>query len=784
MLKHNLTIALRSFKKYKTSLLINVIGLTTGLTCAFFIYLWVQDEFSIDKFHEKDDRLYQVMMLETYANDKSVSTGTPGLLGESLKADFPDVQYATTTTWIYPSLLSYENIFVRESGYHAGKDFFNIFTYPLILGDPNTVLNDKTSICISRNLAKKLFGDATKAMGKTLRYGEDRDFTVTGVFENINRKSTYIFDFVLPLQDFLDRAVWANDWANTGPLTYVILEDGISSDVTSEKISGYVKSKVANGNSELFLKKYSDQYLQGRYTNGVLDGGRIVYVRLFSLIAIFILVIACINFMNLSTARATKRAHEVGIRKTVGAGRSGLIRQYIGEAILVSFFSMLMSYVLVSMLLSPFNEITNKNIILSITPELVAISIATVFVTGILAGSYPAFYLTHFRPIQVLKSEIKNSIGEIWVRKGMVIFQFTITIILIVGVVVIHRQTQYLNTKHLGYDKNNVILFHQDGGIPAQRAAFFNELKKIPGVVHAGGTSHSLLGQVSSNPGLEWSGKSPEERIVFERFFVDYDFYETMRFQMAEGRWFTQELATDSTKIIINEAAAKVMGFAAKEAIGQKIQFSEGFNLEVIGILKDFHYTSLHEPVKPAYFHLENTWTVAARLAAGREKEALARIKSLYQQFAPGYTFDYAFLDRSYQALYESEKRVGALSSYFAGFAILISCLGLFGLAAFTAERRIKEIGIRRVLGASASNIMLLFSKDFISLVLASIIIALPLSFFFMKQWLAQFAYTIDLSIWIFISASVLSLIIAWLTISSQALKAANVNPVKSLRTE
>ena len=779
-----LKITLRNLLRRQFSSLINVIGLTLGLTSAFFIYLWIQDEFSIDKFHENDDRLHQVMALETYANGESVSSYTPGLLGESLKVDFPDIRYSATTTWILPALLSYENTFLTENGYHVGKDFFNIFTYPLIIGDPNTVLNDKASICISRDLANKFFGSVENAIGKIIRYEEDRNFTVSGVFENINHKSTYIFDFVLPLQDFLDRAMWANDWANNGPPTYVLLEEGVNPQTTSEKIAGYVKSKVADSNQELFLKKYSDQYLHGRYTNGVSDGGRIDYVRFFSVIAIFIMVIACINFMNLSTARASKRAHDVGIRKTIGAGRSGLIRQYIGEAIVVSFISMLFTYVLVVMLLAPFNEITGKHIALTLTPELIAISIATVFVTGILAGSYPAFYLSHFRPIQVIKSEIKNSIGEVWARKGLVIFQFTITIMLIVGVVVIHRQTQYLNNKPLGYNRDNVIFFNQAGGIFDRSETFFNELRKIPGVVHAGGTSHSLLGQVSSNPGLEWDGKAPEARIVFERFFVDHDFYETMEFQMATGRWFSRELATDSSKMVINEAAAKVMGFSTEEAVGQRVQLSEGFYLEIIGVLKDFHYRSLHESVEPAYFHLEETWNVVARLEQGREEEALEGIKTLYQQFAPGYTFDYAFLDRSYQALYESERRVGTLSFYFASFAIIISCLGLFGLATFTAERRIKEIGIRKVLGATTSNIVMMLSKDFISLVLMSIIVALPLSYFFMQEWLAQFAYKIDLSVWVFLSAAMISLVVAWLTVSSQAWKAANVNPVESLKSE
>ena len=779
-----LKVTLRNFLRHKSSSIINLIGLTTGLTCAFFIYLWVQDEYSIDKFHAKDQRLYQVMSLQTFAEEKSTSHGTPGLLGESLTVDFPDIEYAATTTWINPALLSYNNAVVREDGYHAGEDFFHIFTYPLLLGDPNTALTDPASICISRDLAVKFFGSIESALGQTIRYEENRNFIVSGVFENIDDRSTYQFDFVLPLQDFLDQNDWASDWGNTGPPTYVVLREDVDAGATEEKIAGYVKTKAPQSNVDLFLKKYSDQYLHGRYVNGVPDGGRIDYVRLFSAIALFIMVIACINFMNLSTARASQRAQEVGIRKAIGAGRVGLIRQYIGEAVFVSFVAMLLSYLLITALIVPFNEITGKSISLSFTPALIAISITTVLLTGILAGSYPAFYLSHFRPIQVLKSEIKSSIGEIWARQGLVIFQFTLTIVLIIGVLVIHRQTQYLNNKHLGYDRDNVIFFSQDGGIWERRETFLNELRKLPGVVHAGGTSHSLVGRVSGNPGLDWDGKTPGARVLFERFFVDYELYETMGFQLAEGRWFSRELTTDSTKLVINEAAAAAMGFSADQAVGQQVKFGEDFHLEVIGVLEDFHFQSLHAPVGPAYFRLNATWNVAARLAAGREAEALEGIQALYEQFAPGYIFDYTFLDQNYQALYESEERVGTLSSYFAGFAIIISCLGIFGLAAFTAERRIKEIGIRKVLGATPSHIVLMLSKDFILLVFVSIVIALPVAYIFMQEWLAQFAYKIDLSIWIFIAASLTSLIIAWLTVSSQAWRAASVNPAKCLQNE
>ena len=779
-----LRLTFRNLLKHKSSSLINLIGLTTGLTSAFFIFLWVQDEFAINKFHEKDDRLYRVMEIQTYSNDKFATNSTPGILAENLKVDFPDIEYAATTTWINKSLLTHENTSFREEGYHVGEDFFNIFSYNLLAGTPDEVLKSKTSICISRNLANKFFKNVESAVGKTLRYENDRDFIVSGVFENISPKSSYIFDFVLPFEDFKDDNDWVKEWGNNGPHTFVILREGKNPDEITEKISGYVKSKNEGSHVDLFLKKYSEQYLYGKYTNGIPDGGRIDYVRLFSVIAIFILVIACINFMNLSTARASKRAHEVGVRKAIGADRARLIRQYIGEAILISSISLIASYLLVLLFLPQFNIITDKSIQLVFNWELVMISVITVLVTGILAGSYPALYLTHFNPVQVLKGEIKSSMGEIWARKGLVIFQFTITIVLIVGVFIIHKQTQYAFTKNLGYDRDNVVFFSQDGGISDKREAFLTELRNIPGVVNAAATSHSFMHQQNNTMGLEWRGKQEDEKILFENIQADYDLLKTMGFELVVGRWFDKGFGADSTKMLVNEAGAKAMGFTPEEAIGEKVKLWDEYDLEIIGVVKDFHYMSIHNEVDPAFFWLRWTWNIATRIEAGKEVATMNAIEDLYHKFSPGFIFEYEFMDKRYQQLYASEQRVGTLSSYFAGFAILISCLGLFGLAAFTAERRIKEIGIRKVLGATKSNIVMMLSKDFTRLVGVSILIAIPISYFLMKEWLQSFAYKINLSAWIFVGSAVVSLLIAWLTVSSQALRAASVNPAKCLKDE
>lgn len=783
-MKYYLKITIRSFLRHRISSAINLIGLTTGLASAFFIYLWVQDELQMNKFHEKDERLFRVMEFQNYSDEVFATNSTPGILAENMKLDFPEIEFAATTTWVNKNLLFSNEKYLKEEGFHVGEDFFEIFSYPLLIGDASQVLQDKTSICISQKLAKKFFGDIEASIGKSIRYDDDRSFIVTGVFKDLPSNSTYQFEYVLPYEDYKSKNDWVTSWGNNGPSTFIVLRADADPEEVNKKIIDYVKIKNTEDEShvELFLKKYSEQYLYGKYTNKVQDGGRIEYVRLFSAIAIFVLVIACINFMNLSTARASKRAQEVGVRKAIGASRSTLITQYIGESILVSTLSMVLAFSIVVVLLPQFNEITDKKIQLLLSPQLALLSIGAVIITGVLAGSYPALYLTSFSPVKVLKGEIRSSRGELWARKGLVIFQFTITMILIVGVLVIRQQTHFAFTKNLGYDRENVVMFTQESGIRTKRDAFFTEVRKIPGVVSAAGTSHEMVYRMNNTSGLDWRDKDPDARMLFENISIDYEFAPTMGFSFTHGRNFSREYGADTTKILINEAGAKVMGF--ENPIGENVTLWEEHNYEIIGVIRDFHYQSIHSEVAPAFFRLGGTWSAAIRIAPGTEVETMFAIQNLYETFNPGFIFDYQFLDQSYQELYSSELRVGSLSSYFAGFAILISCLGLFGLASFTAERRLKEIGIRKVLGASVSNIVMMLSKDFTKLVLASIVFALPISWILMREWLDNFAYKIDLGWWIFGGSAILSLVIAWLTVSSQALRAANINPAKCLKDE
>ncbi|MEL6867653.1 MAG: FtsX-like permease family protein [Bacteroidota bacterium] len=461
-----------------------------------------------------------------------------------------------------------------------------------------------------------------------------------------------------------------------------------------------------------------------------------------------------------------------------------MIAQYLSESMLIAFFSLLLALNMVYFFLPQFNLITAKEITLSLSPTVMAALIGITFLTGLFAGSYPAFYLSSFETVNILKGNIKRSLGELWARRGLVVFQFTLSIILIVAVFVVYQQIQYVQTKNLGYQKDNLIRFGTEGKIYEKMDAFLAEAKKLPGIANISSVGHGMIGRQNNTSGLQWEGKDPESRILFENMGSNYDLIETLNVKIKEGRSFSREYGSDSTKIIFNEAAIKVLGF--ENPIGQTIRLWEEYDLEIIGIVEDFHFQSLHENVKPAFFWLkpENTWIIMARLQAGQESKALSELQKVYETFNPGFAFEFEFLDEEYALQYAAEQRVATLSGYFAGFAILISCLGLFGLAAFTADRKKKEIGIRKVLGASVLNIVTLLTKDFTRLVIAAILLGLPIAWFIVNTWLTRFAYHIDLSAWFFVIAGGLVLLISWLTVSSQAFGAARVNPVECLGEE
>lgn len=783
MVLHNLKLAFRNFYKHKNSFFINLTGLTTGLASAILIFLWINDELQMNQFHEKGNRLFQVMEHQEYADNIMTTHSTPGPLAQGLKEEVPEIEYAATMTWISPFTLTVDDHNLKKEGWSVGADFFNLFSFDLLQGDPNTVLNDVNAMVISESTAESLFGTTQEVIGQSVKVNQENIFTITGIFRNIPSNSSTQFDFVTTFEQFSNENEWVTSWHNNGPRTVVTLHEGANADKVSEKIADYVKKKSENSNITLFLKPFADNYLYGEYENGKLVGGRIEYVRLFAIIAIFILIIACINFMNLSTARASLRAREVGVKKAIGAEKITLIRQYLTESTLVAILSLLIAILLVWLFLPQFNHITDKSIQLSLNPKVLFMIVGITLVTGFLAGSYPALYLSSFQAVKVLKGELRGSLGELWARRGLVIFQFTLSIVLIISVIVVFKQLEFTQNKNLGYTKDNLIYFDQVGKLEEDGATFREEAKKLPGIVDVSFIGHNLAGRQNNTSGLDWEGKNPDDRILFENVGVELGLLETINVEFKAGRSFSSEFGSDSSKIIFNEKAIEVMQM--EDPIGKKIRLWEEYDMEIIGVVKDFHFQSLHEDIKPLFFRLADyTWISMARIEAGQEQIALKNLKKLYETFNPGFPFDFEFMDQQYAEMYEAEQRVATLSRYFAGFAILISCLGLFGLASFTADRRKKEIGIRKVLGASVQNIIVLLTKDFTRLVGISIILGIPTAFLLSRNWLDRFAYRIDLNIWFFLTAGLLVLLIAWLTVSSQAFRSARTNPKECLRYE
>jgi putative ABC transport system permease protein len=785
MFRHNLLIAFRSFLRYKNSFLINLTGLSSGLACVLLIYLWVNDELHVDQFHVNSDRLYQVR--ENVVQDGGVITRitTSGPTAEALAKEMPEVEYAVTNTFdrIFHGVLSIKENDIKTGGIYASADFFKLFSYELIQGNKDQVLSDKKSIVITEGLAKRLFGTSENVVGKQVEWQHKKQYLVSGVLKDIPSLSSVQFDFILTFETFKDDNEWAMNWFNTAPQTFVLLKEGTNVDVFNKKIADLVRTKTEGkvNHRTPFISPYTDAYLYGKYENGKQVGGRIEYVRLFSIIALFIVLIACINFMNLSTARASRRMKEVGMKKVVGARKSTLVFQYLSESTLICLLSLVMALLLVVLFLPQFNSIVGKNLTVQFDLNFMAGLLGAVLLTGLISGSYPAFYLSKFTPATVLKGKLNNFMSEARVRKGLVVFQFTLSIILIVSVWVVYKQIEFIQTKNLGYSKDNVIIIRSEGTLNEKRETLISEIQKMPGVMAASSGLHSMTGHNGGTHGIEWPGKDQEDKTEFENMPVNYGLIELLGISLKEGRLFSKNFA-DSSSIIFNEAAIKFMGIT--DPIGKEVKLW-GRAMQIVGVVNDFHFESFHEKIKPAFFWVNpNAFNIMVKVEAGKEQDVVSQLEEFNSVVNPGFPLDYHFLDTDYQTLYAAESRVSTLSKYFAGLAIIISCLGLFGLAAFTTERRVKEIGIRKVLGSTQFGIVYLLSSEFTKVVLASIIVALPASYLVAKYWLDGFAFKIQLEWWYFIASGLLALCIAWLTVGTQAFRAAKANPVDSLRSE
>jgi ABC-type antimicrobial peptide transport system permease subunit len=711
------------------------------------------------------------------------SPTTNGPLAHALKEEIPEVEFSCVTTLADKYTLTVGEKEVKADGRYASAQFFDVFSLPLLEGQ---VSDDITSLVISRNIATILFGSPSTAVNKAIVLDHNGQFRVAGVFEDLPESAREKFDFVLPFSKFEAEESWSKEWGSTAFRTYVLLKEHSDVNAVNAKIGDFVSKKTndASGYKTLFLKPYKEIYLHSEYSNGVLTGGRIVYVKLFGAIAVFILVIACVNFMNLSTAKSSQRIKEVGIKKAMGAGRSILVIQHISESLVTSYLALMLAILMTDLCLQPFNLITGKSLTLTFEFEMVSVLLLIGLITGLIAGSYPAFYVSSFKPAATIRGKLGSTWGEVWIRKGLVVFQFSLSVILIVSVLVVQSQISFVQNTNLGYDRNNVIMVYREGAMwdANKLQTFLTEAQKLPGVTSASAIGHNLTGHNGGTWGIFWEGKDPNDRTEFENISVGYNVANVFGFEMVEGRGFEANSPADSNKIVINETAVKFMGL--KHPVGSKVILWK-MDMEIIGIVKDFHYESLHEPNKPLFFLLNNNaYRIAIKLDAARQREAIAALEKLHAQLNPEFTFNYNFLDDEYQKQYAAEQRVSVLSRYFAGLAILISCLGLLGLAAFTAERRTKEIGIRKVLGSSELAIVYLLTSEFIRIVLIAVVIAIPVSYFVAKAWLNTFAFRTALSSWFFLLAGLLALVIAWFTVSIQAFRAARVNPADCLNEQ
>ncbi|AKD56602.1 ABC transporter permease [Spirosoma radiotolerans] len=783
MLRNYIKIAWRNIAKSKAFSLINVLGLALGMTCSLLIMLWVQDERSIDQFHTNGPRIYQVMENQQWTgNDISTTSATPGPMASALTAEIPEVERSVKITWQEEHLLTVGDKAYKEKGRYSSPDLFQIFSFPLVHGESKTALTGPTAIVISEKVAQKLFG-RTDVLGRMVRVDNKEDHQVTGVVRDIPATSSLKFDFVLPEAPYEKENKWLEKWENNGIRTYALLHQNADVKTVNAKILNMVRQHDKNVTTiTTFLFPYEKAYLQSKFTNGQPDGGRIEYVRLFTIVAIFLLIIACINFMNLATARSAKRAKEVGIRKVVGAERSYLVGQFVGEAMLTALFSLLIAIVLVPILLSPFNTLTEKQIEIQYANPLYWLTLlGLALVTGIVSGSYPALFLSSLQPVKVLKGTLRFNSGAVLFRQGLVVFQFALSLLLIIGTLIAGRQVDYIRTKNLGLDRENVVYMTLEGDLPKRFEPFRQELLQAPGIQSVSSAGNDPMEIGSSTIGVEWTGKPQNDKTLFTQMAISYDFVKTMKIKLLEGREFAKGTITDSTNYIVNEEAARRMGM--KNPVGQNLKFW-GKSGKIVGLIRNFHLNSLRVAIEPLILRLDSVNnTLLVRTHPGQTEQALKSMERLAKQFNPAYPFAYRFADESFKEQYKSETLIGTLANSFAFIAIFIACLGLFGLAMFTAEQRTKEIGVRKVLGASVTSIVALLSKDFLKLVLIAILIATPLAWWTMYQWLQDFAYRIDIEWWMFALAGLLAVGIAQLTVSFQSIKAALMNPVKSLRS-
>ncbi|GAB3698942.1 ABC transporter permease [Spirosoma flavus] len=793
MLRNYLKIAWRNLQKNTAYSVINIGGLAVGLAVAILIGLWMYDELSFNKYHPNYDRIAQVMQHATFNGKIGSQTANPAVMAPEIRAKYgSNFKYVVQASWPGSYVLSIGNNHVLKEGIYFEPDG------PAMLGlrmkhGTYAGLKDPYSIMLSESVAKSLFGDANP-VGKSLKLGRKYDVKVTGVYEDLPyntsfRKVKVIMPWALWLIDNTWAKTMKNPWGSNFSQTFVQVADNVALEDASKRIktvkSDNLDKEDAKSKWSAFLHPMSKWELYNEFKDGVNTGGQIKYVWMFGIIGLFVLILACINFMNLATARSEKRAKEVGIRKAVGSVRSQLINQFFAESYLVVLLSFMAAVLLVLLLLPAFNEVADKKIeFLWTNPLFWLMGLVFIGITGLLAGSYPAFYLSSFQPLSVLKGTFRVGKWASIPRKALVVVQFTVSITLIIGTIIVYQQIQHAKNRPIGYNRNGLVSMGAEKEIIDHFDAFRAELKSAGAVEEIAASSSPLTGVWNSNGGFDWEGKDPNLSVDFPNSNVTYEWGKTVNWKVKEGRDFSRAFATDSSAFIINEAMKQFLPF--KDPVGKILKW-DGKPYTIIGVVSDIMAESPFYPVRPSLYHTnsDNHWNMTIRLnPAKSSSQSMALIEQAWRKYVPNVPFQYEFVDQQYGSKFKSEERIGTLSAYFAVLAIFISCLGIFGMASFVAEQRTKEIGIRKVLGASVINLWQLLTRDFALLVLFACLIASPIAYYYLADWLKEYDYRVEISWWVFVVAAVGALLITLLTVSYQSIKAALINPVKSLRSE
>lgn len=806
MLKNYVKVALRNLASHKGYAIISIASLSIGLTCSILIMLWVRDELSYDRFYQNADRIYRVAIQETTSTSDETYPVTPGQLAEALSNDYPEVLSATRLSFRASLAVGYEDNYFEETRIHrADPNFFDIFQLPFAQGNPKTALENPSSVVITKSIARKYFGDE-EPLGKTLEFRDgitySTPFKITGVIEDFPDNAHFHADF---LQSWLRKGDQPRTYSNWGAYsfyTYILLDHNNDGEALEAKFPAMVQKyfgpqieergityeeHLAAGNGyRYFLQQITAIHLESDMGWEIEANGNLLYVYLFTGMALFVLAIACINYVNLSTARSAERFKEIGIRKVLGSERRQLIVQFLSESIFVTLFALLLAALFVELLLPGFNDFLSKRLYVDyfgepfVLPGLLGFAV----VIGLFSGIWPAFFMSKFRPIIALRGAQYIGVSRNISRNGLVIFQFIISIVLIVGTLVIQDQLNYIQSRNLGFDRQNIVVIEKAWALGDQRESYKQELLKHPNIIGVS-VSESLPGKSHDERFVFPEDRESGEQYNISLLVADHDFVETLGLEVAEGRAFDKNRLTDSSAVMINETAAELLGLSG-DPIGKRIGISRNRTNPVIGVIKDYHFKSLHTEITPlVYFIGRGTMAYAVvRIRSQGVSETMEILRNIWDRFVPNQPFHYSFLDENFAQLYAADQRTKRLFMVFSLLAILIACLGLLGLSAFIAERRTKEIGVRKVLGATVPEIFILIAGSFTKLVTVAFVVASPIAYFVMTKWLQNFAYRIEIQLWMLALTGAMTLMVALLTVSVQAIRAALVNPVESLRYE